>query len=85
MDAHAGLSSTTASSLSYNKTGSIMPMINGHRSTLTKCACLFLQLTDWMVRQGVKKNQTGFLYCINSACNQKLGQFSANGLKCNCG
>lgn len=45
IDTHAvqtGFNTTTTSTLSNNKNGSIMPMINGHRSTLTKCACLFL-------------------------------------------
>ena len=26
-----------------------IPVINGHRSTLTKCACLYLNCTDWMI------------------------------------
>ena len=38
-----------------------------------------------MVKQGVKTQASGFLFCPNQGCNAKLGQFSHSGLKCNCG
>ena len=26
-----------------------IPIVNGYRSTLTKCACLYISCTDWMI------------------------------------
>lgn len=57
----------------------------GQKSSLTKCACLFLKMTDWMQRAGVKQYHTGLIECPNEQCQTKLGQYSLNGLKCNCG
>lgn len=57
----------------------------GQKSALAKCACLFLRMTDWMQRAGVKQYHSGFLECPNEHCQVKLGQYSMNGLKCNCG
>ena len=59
--------------------------IMGQKSTLAKCACLFLKMTDWMQRAGVKQYHSGFIECPNEQCQTKLGQYSLNGLKCNCG
>lgn len=55
------------------------------KSTLAKCACLFLKVTDWMQRAGIKQYHSGFIECPNEQCGIKLGQYSLNGLKCNCG
>lgn len=57
----------------------------GQKSALAKCACLFLKVTDWMQRAGVKQYHSGFIECPNEQCQIKLGQYSVNGLKCNCG
>jgi len=57
----------------------------GQKSALAKCACLFLKVTDWMQRAGVKQYHSGFIECPNEQCQTKLGQYSLNGLKCNCG
>ena len=60
--------SMSSSSLSINNMQSSQISISGNKSQLTKCACLFLTLTDWMVKQGVKQNPSGFLLCPNSVC-----------------
>mmetsp|Transcript_38950 Transcript_38950/g.59212 ORF Transcript_38950/g.59212 Transcript_38950/m.59212 type:complete len:147 (-) Transcript_38950:63-503(-) len=57
--------------------------VNGHKSTLAKCACHFIRQTPWMDRCGVKKQGQGFLTC--EQCQSKVGQYSFHGLKCNCG
>lgn len=59
--------------------------IMGQKSALAKCACLFLKVTDWMQRAGVKQYHSGLIECPNEQCQTKLGQYSLNGLKCNCG
>ena len=49
------------------------PGLMGQKSSLTKCACLFLKVTDWMKRAGVKQYHSGFLECPNEECRVKLG------------
>jgi hypothetical protein len=40
--------SMSSSSLSLSNLQSSQISITGNKSQLTKCACIFLQLTDWM-------------------------------------
>ena len=65
---------------------SMQATFSGHRSSLAKCACFFIKITDWMVKSnGVKHLPSGLLECPNQNCGVKLGQFSQAGLRCNCG
>ena len=51
---------------------------------MSKCNNFYVKQREWMITSDTKK-QTGTLNCYRKVCKKKLGTFSNQGLRCNCG
>ena len=64
-----------------------MISVSQERAVAAKNLCVnyFVKEREWMINSDAKEKDRGVLECYRKVCKRQLGQYSIQGIRCNCG
>ena len=67
--------------------GQVMTSASMGRAVAAKnlCTNFFVKEREWMITSEAKEKDRGVLECYRKVCKRKLGHYSVQGVRCNCG